>query len=272
MSSFISKKLDIGREETQTFLMKRYITETRRYGHVIALIRQRIQAAGERLWRLEDFADLPFTAVAQALSRLTRNGRLERLSKGVYYSTRETAFGKSRPNPAAIQRLAARRKTVFPSGISAANLLGFTTQTASKAEVSTSALSLPRKLIGETIVHTRRPEAWVGLSDKDAALLDFLRRAGRTSELSPEETIRRTISLLSEDGRMERLIKIAHAEPPRVRAMLGAIGEQLGKTPSVLKRLRDSLSPFSRFDFGLLAGLRCARKWQAKGRHEHEAF
>jgi hypothetical protein len=195
----------------------------------MAIIRRRIESEGERLWRLEDFAELPFSAVAQALSRLTRQGRLERLSKGVYYSTRQTAFGKSRPNPTEIQRLASRRKTVFPSGLSAANLLGFTTQTARQAEVSTSAMSLPRKLIGETIVHTRRPEAWTSLSDKDAALMDFLRRGGKTSELSPEQTIRRTISLLNEDGRFERLVKIAPSEPPRVRAILGAIGQQLGK-------------------------------------------
>jgi hypothetical protein len=266
MSSFIAKKLDMYFEGIQTFLVKRHPTETRRYGRVMAVIRRRIQAEGERLWRLEDFVDLPFTAVAQALSRLTRDGRLERLSKGVYYSTRQTAFGKSRPNPAAIQRLASRRKSVFPSGIAAANLLGFTTQTARKGEVATSALSLPRKLVGETIVHTRRPEAWAGLSETDTALLDFLRRAGRTSELSPEETIRRTISLLSEDGRFERFVKIAPTEPPRVRAMLGAIGEQLRKNPSVLKRLRQYLNPFSRFDFGLLAGLRYARNWQARER------
>jgi hypothetical protein len=233
----------------------------------MAVIRRRLEAGGERLWRLLDFADLPFTAAAQALSRLTREGRLERLSKGVYYSTRQTAFGKSRPNPTAIQKLASHTKNVFPSGISAANLLGFTTQTARRAEVATSALSLPRKLVGgETIVHTRRPEAWAGLSDTDTALLDFLRRAGRTSELSPEETIRRTISLLSENGRFERLVKIAPTEPPRVRAMLGAIGNQLGKNPSLLKRLRQRLNPFSRFDFGLLAGLRNARDWQAKER------
>jgi hypothetical protein len=37
-------------------------------------VRQRIERGGEKLWRLEDFRDLPFTAVAQALSRLTRQG------------------------------------------------------------------------------------------------------------------------------------------------------------------------------------------------------
>ena len=230
-----------------------------------ARVRRRIQRGGEHLWRLENFRDLPFEAVAQALSRLTREGVLERLSKGVYYRTRDTTFGKSRPNPATIRELASRTKTVFPAGIAAANLLGFTTQTARRSEVATSALSLPRKLVGsETVIHTRRPEAWANLSQADAAMLDFLRRGGQTSELSPAETVRRTVALLSEHGRLERLIKVADTEPPRVRAILGAIGDQLGKNQKVLKRLREFLNPFSKFDFGVLSGLPHARNWQAK--------
>jgi hypothetical protein len=234
-------------------------------------VRQRIEQGGERLWRLEDFRDLSFEAVAQALSRLTRQGLIERLSKGVYYRTRETTFGKSRPNPAAIQRLASTNKAVFPAGVAAANLLGFTTQTANRTEVATTASSLPRKLVGsQAIIHARRPDAWATLSDADAALLDFLRRGGRTSELSPEETVRRTVKLLSEKGRFERLLKVADSEPPRVRAILGAIGERLGKSQNALQRMRDSLNPFSRFDFGLLAGLPHAHFWQAKERRSHE--
>ena len=232
----------------------------------MGLVRRRIGCAGERLWRLEDFGDLPFSAVAQSLSRLTREGTIERLSKGVYYSARQTAFGKSLPSPTAIQELASRRKTVYPAGIAAANLLGFTTQTARRSEVSTSALSLPRKLIGsETVVHTRRPEAWARLSEVDAALLDFLRRGGKNSELPPSETIDRAVALLSESGRFERLLKVADSEPPRVRAIFGAIGEQIGKPADMTQRLRASLNPFSKFDFGLLAGLPSAKHWQAKG-------
>lgn len=229
------------------------------------MIRERIERRGERLWRFEDFNGLPSMAVAQALSRLTRQGAIERLSKGTYYRSRQTTFGKSRPNPAAIQQLASRRKSIFPSGIAAASLLGFTTQTARRGEVSTSALSLPRKLIGaETVIHTRRPEAWAGLSDADTALLDFLRRGGRTSELSPEETIRKTLALISEKGRLGRLLKVADSEPPRVRALLGAIAEETRKNAAARTRLRASLNPLSRFDFGLLAGLSRAKDWQAK--------
>src|SRR5438046_3513004 len=109
MSSFIAEKLDIFSRCADTFDMGRRATPSKGSSRVMAFVRQQIER-GERLWRLDDFRNLPFGAVAQALSRLTRQGRLERLSKGVYYSTRQTAFGKSRPNPAAIQKLASRRK------------------------------------------------------------------------------------------------------------------------------------------------------------------
>lgn len=234
---------------------------------IAASVRQKIEQGGERLWRLDDFGGLPVAAVAQALSRLARQGAIERLSKGVYYRTRETALGKSRPNPTHIQQLAAKRKAVFPSGVAAANLLGFTTQMAGRRELATTSLSLPRKLVGgDTVVHTRRPEAWATLSELDAALLDFLRDAGRSSELSAEQTVQRTLALVAERGRFERLLKVADSEPPRVRAMLGAIGQQLGKKRATLDRIRGSLNPFSRFDFGLLTDLRHARSWQAECR------
>ncbi len=234
---------------------------------IASTVRVRIARGRERLWRFADFEGLPFTAVAQALSRLVRDGQIERLSKGVYYRARETALGRSKPNPAAIQRLAAKRHPLFPAGVAAANLLGFTTQVPGRSELATSATSLPRKLIDpRAIIHTRRPHAWADLSDAHAALLDFLRRAGSTSELSPEETIRRTLKLLRERGRFGRLARIASTEPPRVRALLGALGERIPADRKSLLMLRESLNPLSRFDFGQFSGLPNSRAWQAKSR------
>jgi len=134
-----------------------------------------------------------------------------------------------------------------------------------QGEISTSALSLPKKLVGNnTLIHTRRPEAWASLSQSDAALLDFLRLGGKFSELSHEDTIRKLSALLFEKGRLNRLLKVADSEPPRVRAMLGALGERLGSNRRTLQRLRASLNPFSRFDFGMLGALPNAAAWQAK--------
>ncbi len=227
-------------------------------------ISRRIERGGERLWRFEDFEGLPPTAIAQALSRLARSGKLQRLSKGIYYRPRQTSFGASRANPAKLQKLLPKGRA-FPSGISAANLLGFTTQMPKQKEIATSAGSLPRKLIGaDTIIHTRRPAHWESLTDEEAAWLDFLRNAGKASELSLKETANRAIALLKEKGRFERLLKIAIYEPSRSRAILGALGDEMGKKPAMLAKLRDSLNPLSRYYFGQFAGLSTAHNWYAK--------
>ena len=238
--------------------------------NVTRTVRSRIEAGGERVWRLTDFAELPCPAVAQALSRLARQGQLRRLGKGLYYRSRQTAFGPSLPNPAAIRALPVPQKAVFPAGLAAANLLGFTTQNPAQVELATDGLSLPRLIVGkEAVIHTRRPAAWRSLSQTDAALLDFLRNRGEGSELAPEETVQKLLGYLSEPGRFERLLTVAASEPPRVRAMLGAIGQQIGQPGSKLARLRESLNPLSRFDFGILATLAHAREWQAKERRSH---
>lgn len=150
-------------------------------------------------------------------------------------------------------------------GLAAANLLGFTTQIPKQVELAPSALSLPRKLVGDdTLIHTRRPEAWATLSETDAALLDFLRHGARFSELPPEDTVRMPLTILSERGRLSPLLRVADSEPPRVRAMLGALAEQLGTNRTHLQHLRTSLNPLSRFEFGTLRALPNATAWQAK--------
>ena len=230
-------------------------------------IRDRVARGGERLWRIEDFEGQSYPAVAQALSRLSKNGVLARVSKGVYYKPRKTSFGDSRPNPADLTQLAAQDAPLFPAGRVAANLLGFSTQVPRRRELATTAASLPRKLVGkDTVVHTLRPAAWAHLSETEAALLDFLRGRGRTSELSPADTLSRTLDLLAAEKCYESLARTAETEPPRVRALLGALGELLGKDDRLVDRLRVSLNPLSRFDFGVFSDMQNAGAWQAKER------
>jgi hypothetical protein len=230
-------------------------------------VRKRIESGGERIWRLADFAGMPFMAVAQTLSRLARKGVIQRLGKGLYYRPRLTAFGESLPNSSQIRALPIRLKKAFPAGVAAANLLGFTTQNPARIELATNGSSLPRLIVGkETVIHTRRPDFWQLLSETDGALLDFLRNRGTHSELPPEETVKKLLGHFGEKGRFERLLKVAQAEPPRVRALLGAIGQELGYSERRLAELRKGLNPLSRFDFRGLIALAYAKEWQAKER------
>jgi hypothetical protein len=264
MSSFAAIKLDMKAQFVDTWLMETAKKRATDPGSVANTVRRQIETGGERTWRFSDFQGLPFMAVAQSLSRLTRQGHIQRLGKGLYYRPRPTAFGPSKPNPAKLRTLSGKRMA-FPAGLGAANLLGFTTQNPARIELATEGSSLPRLLVGkDTIIHTRRPEAWQELSETDAALLDFLRQRGAASELPPGETVCKLLAYFAEADRFERLVKVAPSEPPRVRAMVGAIGEQLGKPEDRLELLRKGLNPLSRFDFGNLAVLKHAAKWQAK--------
>jgi hypothetical protein len=229
------------------------------------LVRKRIEAEGERFWRVSDFGTLPPSAVAKALSRLAQQDVLERIGKGLYYRPRMTALGRSRPSRAKLSSLPLKRKRMFPAGLTAANLLGFTTQNPGKPEIATDSGSLPRQVVGaSTVIRTRRPAAWQALTKEDAALLDFLRTRGASSELSPKATVSRVVALASEGDRIDRLLRVAKSEPPRVRAMLGAIGEQLGMSDTQLKTLKSTINALSRFDFGALSALDYAEKWRAK--------
>jgi hypothetical protein len=105
-------------------------------------------------------------------------------------------------------------QTLLPAGVTAANLLGFTTQNSSSGEYATSAGSFPLKIAGQQVrIHTRRPSAWQNLSPFDAALLDLLRSRGQHSELSPLETKQKLLAYFQEDQRFDRLTEVVKTEP-----------------------------------------------------------
>lgn len=225
-------------------------------------VRKRVEHGGPRFWGYPDFKGLPASAVATALSRLVREGVLQRVGKGVYYRSAPTAFGPSGPAASAVSA-ETLHAPLHPAGLSAANVLGLTTQNPRRPEYATPALGPPTAL-RDAVVHTGRSPQRAGLSAEDGAILETLRERASSSDLSPEKTADRLMRLLADEARFLRLVDTAMTEPPRVRAMLGALGQELNMPPRLLDRLRRSLNPLSRFDFGRLASLRHAREWQAK--------
>ncbi len=82
--------------------------------------------------------------------------------------------------------------------------------------------------------------------------------------MSPEETVDKLLKHFNSADLFKHLFQVAITEPPRVRALLGAIGQELGVSENCLADLRKGLNPLSKFDFGHLFSLKYARKWQAK--------
>lgn len=228
-----------------------------------ARVRERIvQAGGDSYFTAGDFMDMPASAVAHALSRLAAAGEIIRAKKGVYYRPTETVLGCSTPSPSTVAARAARG-VLQPAGLAAANELGLTTQNPGRVELVTTSPAAPRSTQAFH-VRTRRSAERAALSRKEGALLEVLRDRARTSDLSPDATAQHLIGLVTDPIVFARLARAALAEPPRVRAMLGALGDSAGIAQRQLEPLRESLNPLSRYDFGHLRVLPTARRWQAQ--------
>lgn len=203
---------------------------------------------------------------SKTLSALAREGAVDRVRKGLYYVPRPTLVGPSRPTKPATSEAVLRGKS-RPTGLTAVARLGLTTQVPAVEERAVMGSVVP---VGTDAiaVKVRRTGGRTALPEGDGALLETLRTRARDAETSPEDTATTLVALLSPATRrpidVRRLRDAALAEPPRVRAMVGALLETAGWPTGTTRPLRKSLNPISRFDFGPLAVLPNARAWQAK--------
>ena len=96
------------------------------------VIKERIIQGGEnKIYIISDFADLNNDAlVTRVLFRLEKDGLLVRLSQGVYLYPSRNRFGICKPTIDVIAKAIAEkdRADIIPSGLTALNLLGLSTQ------------------------------------------------------------------------------------------------------------------------------------------------
>lgn len=122
-------------------------------------IRKRIESQGANtLYMVRDFADLNNDGlVTRALSRLEKEGMLVRLSQGIYLYPQRNRFGILKPS---IEEIAAAiaekdKARIIPSGLTALNKLGLSTQVTMNAVYLTDATAREIKIGNRTIVFKR---------------------------------------------------------------------------------------------------------------------
>ena len=214
-------------------------------------VRQKIERGGTRLWRIEDFRPLPARAVARELSRLAAEGKVVRIRKGLYRK------GRGKISPEEIIR--DFRAPIHAAGPSAAHLLGLA-PAPRKPVYATTLRSVPGEMPGRVLL--RRPRTRIKLDAEDGALMEFLRDRGRYADASPGEIMRRLRRLAGD--RWSELLPAVLQEPPRVRAIWGALGEEWGASQKDLWKLQRTLNPLSHFDGGIFASLPQSRKWNIR--------
>src|SRR5690606_9922352 len=106
-------------------------------------IRNRILTNGEgKLYMISDFADLNNDAlVSRVLSRLEKEQVLMRIAQGIYLYTSKNRFGVHKPSIDTIAKAIAEKDKarIIPSGLTALNILGLSTQVPMNAIYLTNA-------------------------------------------------------------------------------------------------------------------------------------
>ena len=230
------------------------ITNTRR-SSIMQRVRKQVEALvpGE----LITYADLglgsdQFAAVAAALSRLYKQGVLQRFSRGTYFRPKETRFGNLQPSQTnVVETLTTKqgRPAGYASGASVYNQLGFSTQVPGEIVIATPR---PRRPLPQRVRFV------LGQAPKKPGdvpllqLLDVLRDVRRISDTTPDQVVERLrlqLSKLDERAR-QRLTWLARKAAPRARALLGALLELQGDLSNAV-RLRKTLNQVTSYRLGI---------------------
>jgi hypothetical protein len=159
-------------------------------------------------------------ATDQALSRLTRQGKLMRAGRGMYVRPIESRFGTRAPSPEKVitETAKLRGETVAPHGAAAANRLGLTRQVPMRTIYLTSGPSRRLNLGAQSIELEHAPR-WQ------------LTNAGR-----PSGEVVRALAWAGRPQAQEFLARIKQKLPEEVRKELiayrGALPEWLARTIS----------------------------------------
>ena len=255
LSSFTAKKLDLnpslGDNPTMRTNQKKAGSGA---GNTAETVRRRIEASGERVWRLADFDGMPFMAVAQALSRLTRQGVIQRLGKGLYYRPGRRRSGRAGPTRLRSGPCPCVGREFSRPGSRQPTCWASRPRIRRGSKLATNGPSLPRLIVGKETSSTPAGRSRGGRSPRRTPPFStsFATGGNRVSCL-PRKRWTSCSSTSANRDASSGCSRSRQSEPPRVRAMLGAIGQQLGQPESRLSALRKSLNPLSRFDFGILA-------------------
>jgi hypothetical protein len=207
-----------------------------------------------------------FWSAAKTLERLQKKGLVKKLSKGRFYKPKMTVFGEKRPGEQQVLKPYLYQKSqriAYVTGTSLYNQLGLTTQIPSVIQIA----SRSRRSLGDIGTIRMSPvKSYADVTEQNYQILGFLdamKDLKRIPDLNLSAALtifKSRIKSLDEEQRSQ-LVKYALSYPPRVRAFLGAVLEDIGDA-SDLSLLKESLNPLTKFDLGIADSiLKTASNW-----------
>ena len=219
----------------------------------------------DKIQRLDDgitftYTDLhlnsnEYIAAAKALERLVKNNVIKRASTGLFYKPKKTIFGELRPNEEELIKpylFEGNQRFAYITGTALYNRMGLTTQVPKNIKVA----CLNKRIIAQVgNIEIKPAKSYVPVTNQNyflLELLDVMKDFNKIPDLDQKMTISyllKNLKVLTEKE-MDKLIKAALRYPPRVKALLGALLDQL-TFKEYLGALKNEINPFSSFEYGI---------------------
>ena len=196
-----------------------------------------------------------YSAAAKAIERLIEKGIIKRVSTGVFYKPKQTIFGELKPNEEELLKpylFQNNKRIAYITGISLYNRMGLTTQVPRNIKIASRD---KRITVSVGNIKGNPVKSYVDVTDKNYTLLEIL-DALKDFKKIPDLDKNSGVKIISNQLRklnikeIKQLIDCALSYPPRVRAFLGSLLEQIDFSIE-LKTLKKSLNPLSEYNYGI---------------------
>jgi hypothetical protein len=209
-------------------------------------------------------------AATKAIERLKNKGTIKKISKGVFYKPKITIMGPLGPNYDVLLKrflYLNGKRTGYITGGELYNQLNLTNQNYFRTKIATNR---SRRKIEKGWLKTSTVKAYTEITEDNYQLLGIL-DALKDIRIISDTSIIQAIKILAgklanfETTDIQTLINLSLFYPPRVRALLGAIIEEIFQTTFDLSILKNSLNPCTVFKFRLKEkDLPTITNWQIK--------
>ena len=196
-----------------------------------------------------------FGAAAKAMSRLVQKGVVNRATTGLFYRPIQSVFGTLRPSQGALldtYLFKNGKRVAYVTGNALYNSMGLTTQVPKLVRVACLERRINTKVANLEI---KAVKSYVSVTDDNFELLELLDILKDFNSIPDTDTKQRVRFMLGQlkklsPKRQGQLCEIALKYPPRVRALLGALLNELNPDMPVMK-LKKSLNPLSVYKYGI---------------------
>ncbi|WP_246222868.1 DUF6088 family protein [Draconibacterium halophilum] len=209
-----------------------------------------------------------YSAATKAIERLIEKGVIKRITTGVFYKPKKSVFGELRPRETEIIKpylYEQGKRIAYITGTALYNNMGLTTQVPKIVKIASRS---KRIYIDSGSIKAKPVKSYVDVTEENYPLLeilDVLKDFTKIPDMDKKSGIRFLQDKLNSLSEKETntLVKYALKYPPRVRAFLGAILNEISGQEN--SNLKQSLNPLTTYSLNLNENiLTTAPNWNIK--------